>query len=151
MKPKFDSVFLAVGVNNWPKIGQKWSKNDDKKILTISFFDVRYFLFRALWRKVFIGFLVLYILTILDLFWTNFRSILDTYGPNLGFSTKCMMFHMKNNALLFKWSGKMVLADPVDLIVCFWPFWANFGPILAQFRTKMPKYDPFKPFFKIFM
>ena len=71
-----------------------------------------------------------------------------TYGPHLGFNTKCMMFHMKNNALLFKWSGEMVLADSVDLIVYVW---ANYEPILAQFRPKMPKYDPVKPVSKIFM
>ena len=45
----------------------------------------------------------------------------------------------------------MVLTDSVDLIVCIWLFWANFGPILAQFRPKMPKYDPVKPVSKIFM
>ena len=39
----------------------------------------------------------------------------------------------------------MVLTDSVDLVVCFWLFWANIGPILAQFRPKMPKYDPVKP------
>ena len=58
---------------------------------------------------------------------------------------------MKNNALLFKWSGKMVLTDSVGLIVCFGLFWVNFWPILAQFRPKMAKYDPFKPVSKIFM
>ena len=62
-----------------------------------------------------------------------------------------MNFYMKNNALLFKWSGKMVLIDSVSLIVCFKLFWANFGPILAQFWPKMAKYDPVKPVSKIFM
>ena len=106
-------------------------------------------------KKVFIGFLVLYILTILDLFWTYFGPILGqfwiTYGPNLGFNTKCMNFHMKNNALLFKWSGKMVLTDSIGLIVCFWLFLVNFEPILAQFLPKMTKYDPVKTVSKIFM
>ena len=73
-------------------------------------------------KKDFIEFLVLYILTTLDLFWTNFRSDLDYLWNNLGFNTKCMNFHIKNNALLFKWSGKMVLTDSVDLIVCIWLF-----------------------------
>ena len=39
-----------------------------------------------------------------------------------------MNFYMKNNALLFKWSGKIVLTDSVNLIVCF----SYFGPILGQ-------------------
>ena len=51
-----------------------------------------------------------------------------TYGPNLGFNTKCMNFHMKNNALLFKWSRKMVLTDSVDQIVCFWLSRPNLVP-----------------------
>ena len=55
---------------------------------------------------------------------------------------------MKNNALLFKWSGEMVFTDSIE---CFWLFWANLGPILAQFRPKMAKYDPIKPVSKIFM
>ena len=88
-------------------------------------------------------------------FWIYFGPILGqiwiTYGPNLGFNTKCMNFHMKNNALHFKWSRKMVLTDSVDQIVCFWLSRANFGPILAQFSPKMSKYDPVKPFSKIFM
>ena len=64
-----------------------------------------------------------------------------TYGSNLGFNTKCTNFHMKNTALLFKWSQKMVLIGSTDLIVCFGHFgsmfWTNLGPIYA----KMAKYD----------
>ena len=45
----------------------------------------------------------------------------------------------------------MVLTDSVDQIVCFGLSRANFGPILAQFRPKMHKYDPVKPVSKIFM
>ena len=30
-------------------------------------------------------------------------------------------------------------------------FWANFGPILVQFRSKMGKFDPVKPVSKTFM
>ena len=48
---------------------------------------------------------------------------------------------MKNDALLFKWSQKMVLIGSTDLIVCFGHFgsmfWTNLGPIYA----KMAKYD----------
>ena len=62
---------------------------------------------------------------------------------------------MKNNARLFKWSGKIVETDSKGLIVCFGDilgqFWVNFGPILAKFRPKMVKYDPVKPISKIFM
>ena len=35
----------------------------------------------------------------------------------------------------------MVSTDSIGLIVCFWLFWANFGPIQAQFRSKMAKFD----------
>ena len=87
-------------------------------------------------------------------FWTYFGPFLGqfwiTYGPNLGFNTQYMHFYMKNNALLFKWSEKMVLTDSVSLIVCFWLFCANFGPILAQFRPKIAKYGPVKQVSKIF-
>ena len=96
-----------------------------------------------------VDFCLFYIyLTILHLFWTNFGSVLDYLWTNLGFNTKSMNSHMKNNALLFKWSVKMVLTDSVDLILYVW---ANFGPILAQFRHKMSKYDPVKQVSKIFM
>ena len=90
-------------------------------------------------------------LTILDLFWTYNGSVLDYLWANLDVITQYMNFYMKNNALLFKWSGKMVLTDFIGLIVCFWLFWANFEPIFAQFRPKMAKYDPAKPVSKIFM
>ena len=33
----------------------------------------------------------------------------------------------------------------------FLAIWANFGPILAQFRPKMAKYDSVNPVSKIFM
>ena len=69
-------------------------------------------------------------------FWIYFGPILGqiwiTYDFGLGFNTQYMNFYMKNNALLFKWSGKMVLTDFIGLIVCFWLFWANLGPIFAQ-------------------
>ena len=58
---------------------------------------------------------------------------------------------MKNDAPLFQWSKKMVLTNSLGLIVCFWLFWTNLGPILAQFRPKMAKYDPVKPVSKIFI
>ena len=74
--------------------------------------------------------------------WTYFGPILGqfwiTYGPNLGFNTKCTNFHMKINALFFKWSGKMELTDSVDKIVCFWPFCANFGPNRPNSGPKCP-------------
>ena len=84
----------------------------------------------------------------------HFGPILDSFGllmsqnlsliPKFVFNTQYMSFHMKNNALLFKWSRKIVLTKSISLIVCF----GYLGLILAQFRPKMAKYDPVKPVLK---
>ena len=81
-------------------------------------------------------------LTIFDLFWANCWSP-KAKKTRVKFGLKCPLqeFYMKNDALLFKWSQKMVLIGSTDLIVCFGHFgsmfWTNLGPIYA----KMAKYD----------
>ena len=84
-------------------------------------------------------------LTILDLFWTNFGLLLNYLRTKFGLQYQVHELLHEKQLSAFKWSRKMVLTDFVDLVVCFWLFWANLGPILAPFRPKMPKYDPVKP------
>ena len=143
MKPKFDSVFLALG-------GQQLAQNRSKMVkkLWLKNINIFFFLFRALWRR---NSLMDFWSFIFWPFWIYFGPILGqiwiSYGPYLGFNTKCTNFWMKNNALLFE-NGPNWLCGQNS---AFWLFKANFGPILAQFRPKMPKCDPVKLVSKIFI
>ena len=118
---KPNSVFLAFVGQFGPILAQfrpKITKYDPVKQVSKIF---RYNLYsedETIWKS---WFLVLFISIWPS--WTYFGPILGqfwiTYGPNLGFNTQYMNFYMKNNALLFKWSEKIVLTDSVSLIVCF--------------------------------
>ena len=68
--------------------------------------------------------------SILDQFWVHFGLLMDHIWASITIACQ-----MKNNALLFKWSGKMVLTDcgPSNVFLAILgQFWANIGPIQAQ-------------------
>ena len=72
----------------------------------------------------FLGFLKLY-LVILD-------QCLTCFWPNLTLNSHCLDFLCEIYTQLLKLCGKVVLLGSLGLLMQFWPFWVNFGPILAK-------------------
>ena len=130
-----DSVFLAILGQSWTNFVPNVSKNGQIWICQLSFcnFQVKTCIQRIKLSEI-VDLSLFYIhLTILDLFWTNFGSVLDYLWAKLGLQYPIReLSHQKImlNSLLEWENGANWLCRPDSVFLAiFGQFWTILGPM----------------------